>query len=497
MKSQFLTLLLLALLSAGARAQGIDKLLEERLHWSRPFLIINITSTDCVMCRGGALNLVSKITDRSRVAVLSDDSVMSLFIDDNAEKFEGVRTLYDRKLSNTLSNGPLSGAYLFEDTGIAKYQLNNLSPEMINSITARLAAANNPKENAAKGQKKTKNYSLLTFDNRNFALDAQQSFLFNPRFQAGLYQSAGGSAVYLEPAFDDSVEHRLGRVVEQRTHKPVLFNDMSRLALSTAGLPPVMIKNVVYGDAISMGLQLNTVYEKPAPNDTDITLGVRGRYFVAFGPSSFDDVLNIGAYKRFYLIDSIHFAGKCLQSDYNFGYQLAGDNIFISFFEIDSLGFRRNPKRQYVVQMKLDPARPTPVPLKLFELQDFDRKPSEFFMRLDEAKNPLIVYNALSVIVDTKTDEKITFQQLFGGRAPDSAIVVQDARIKNSELNAFCIRDGKTLLVATYNLRNKKATVSSKELNDDYAGGRFGDGVIRLFRKNTAAPGYVFYDYKL
>jgi len=479
------------LLFENVHGQTIQELLNKTFKLSPPYLIINIKSDDCIMCRGAALSLMEKMKFKNKVIILFDDSVMMIYHDKNIGKFSMYSVVYNKDISYSLSKEPLSTAYLVMHSGINKYIISNISTEQINEINSYMDTV---KMDIVK---KSKEYAFLKFSNSNFIADKKSSLLFNFRNQIGFYSNViSGVSEFMEPDCNEMVESKLQKFI-QTSARDTISRKLEKAILGAAGLSSILVKNIEFNERISIGLQLNTVKKTTHVDDTLTRYGVLGKFFVGFGPEDIQQALNINLYNEFYLIDTFHFQNLFLLSDPSFGYQTFDNKIYMPFLKVDSSMHMQNPRMHYLLEMTFNKDSKKPLPEKIYELKDFDINPTENIdVKISGEGYPIIIYKNKGVVYYTKFDEHICFSEMLKSETVDSDVIFCDLDITGQTLNGTFLKNGNKLIIATYDLKSRKANLKTIPLEKSYISGKFIHGFFRLYTKDPV-KGYEFYDCKL
>lgn len=485
----------------GLQAQSITQLLKEKTgNLQQPFLVVNAPSNDCIMCRGSVLNLLQQIKNKEKTIVLFDDHVMQLFIDKYPENFKGYKLLFDKTLSDKLTPDQISSAYIVTDTGIRKFIIKTITPENIDLLNNALAASNTTQTTFTfntKPASNNKNYSSITYfnglGNGGFIADAKSSLLFNDHVQVGLYHETGKDPVFMEPQDLVLTENRLLPIVLGRYTLRLVPDTLKELALSTSAISPIVLMGMENDNgAVNSVVRLNIVRNKSPEGDTNVTLGITGYYFLGTGANSITGPLYPARYTKYYLLDTFHQNNQCYQATPTFGCYKAGNKAYFQVLEADANGVVKKPRKYHLAETRLDEDKTAPVLLKLYPMEIYNNSPTEnFLITAGKDGKPLVAYKNTHTLFNYKDNTAISFSELLGP-GHDNA-VLNDIKTAGDNLMLLFLQDD-SLIVSTYNIKNRKKQLKTTALSTPFVGGRFVNNSIRLYRKDASNGMYVFED---
>jgi len=202
MKNKIVYFLCTLLLPVKIFAVNIDSLIDAKIHIDKPYLIINLTSTDCITCRAGGVNLIKKLSDKvdkNKIILLSDDKNMSLYYQQYSNIFNGYKRVYDKVLSKALALGPFSSACLVLNNCAHNYSFKNMDIDTFNYVNESLL-------NSLVFDNKEYKVKDSVFDNvPNLFFCDSYAMLFNVQFQIGLYYSMSTNIKkYTQPEYSDT-----------------------------------------------------------------------------------------------------------------------------------------------------------------------------------------------------------------------------------------------------------------------------------------------------
>ena len=484
-----------------SRAQNIVQLLKEKAgNIQQPFLVVNVPSNDCIMCRGSVLNLLQQIKYKEKTIVLFDDPVMQLFIDKYPENFKGYKLFFDKKISDSLTPDQISAAYIVTDTGIRKFIIKTITPQNIDLLNTALAATNTTHTTFTFNTKpaaSNKNYSSITYfnglGNGGFITDANSSLLFNDHVQVGLYHEAGKDPVFIEPQNLALTENRLLPIVLERYHLRLAPDTLKELALSTSAISPIVLMGMENdNDEISGVVRLNIVRNKSPEGDTNFTLGVTGYYFLGTGANSISATLSPTSYTKYYLLDTFHLDNQCYQATPTFGCYKVGNTAYFQVLEADANGAVKKPRKYHLAKTELKKDKTAPVLLKLYQMETYNKNPTEnFLIAAGSIGDPIVAYKNTRTIFNYKGNTSISFSDLLGTGYDKAEL--NDIKLEGDKITSLFLQDD-SLIVSTYNVKSRKKILQTTSLPSSYSGGKFVNNNIRIYRKDAVNSTYTFDD---
>jgi hypothetical protein len=485
------TLLLLFIVNnLNAQNTNENSLLEYKFP-EKPFIVVNIKSNDCMTCWGLSTNLIDKIKTKDKLIILFDDQTMSLYVEKNKNKFEGLNIIYDNDLSKKFSIESKSSVSVVTKKNTNNIYLSNINDSIVDSI-------NNILQNIEIDNKisNIEKYKGVKFDNSNFIYDRNSSILFNNKYQIGFYSTNDNIVYdYIEPKYSNKTTNLLNRFIKLKNETSYVSDSVRELILNKVGMPNINIKNLEFNEKIAIGLKLNTVINKSDPLDTNLNFSVISKYFIAINTSQILNTLNVDSYSHYYLIDTFYHIDKYLAPISTFGFQLIKNKLFIPFMDYVS---GTDKEKHYLVEFTIDSLKNNKLEkTNIFPLTDFDNKSTEdILLRVDENYTPFVIYKNQRLIYNCKTEKSISINKLNNFDQNDSTIFIYDFKVKNNEINILFHKGFDTLYKSIYLTKTQKKVLKNYKLEPNTKGAKFNDynNKISLYITKEKIP---FYNFKL
>jgi len=476
---------------------NIDSMLARKINAARPYLIINITSTDCINCRMGSIKILNKLKGsdyKDKIILLSDDRNMASYFQDNADKYDGYKKVYDRDLSRALSLGPSCTASLVSPSGIHSYLFNNLYDDTLNYFKSVLDS-NVPE--TARGEKITdsviSDVSKLYFGNDN-------AFILNYPFQIGLrYDMVTHSVEYLKPAISDKLLAGLYERIASIMGRKLCDVKTAHKVLHMVGTPIVMAEQLNTQDSSAIfklyNITLDTTYKG---TDTMINANSRMQILLASGMTGTTDVLNLDSYSSYVFFDSVHYLHNTYWPHTTLNYEVFNGHFYVTYCDQEHSRKTNDHGREVTIPTALSiidftaGADGKAHAQHVYTVDGYDgASSSDFFFRIDDKGYPVTVNMATKEFTFLKENKKIDFSK-FGCSQDETLSSIYDFTISGDTIMFVGLGNKNTCVKGTYDINMKQSVITMPGSNTIYQAMRINGNNILGCKKDADKDELVF-----
>jgi len=478
-----------------ASSKNLDSLLAAKINMTKPYLIVNITSHDCITCRAGAANILNKLASnyKNKIVLLADDKNMALYYNDNSDIYSGYPRIFNKYISDSLAFGPFSSACLIEKEGVHCFSFKNMNDDTLAYFKSQLDHSDRDlSSHYVIKDTVFADYSRLFFDNRN-------AFLFNNQFQIGLmYEMNLNHSEYLRPKFNDSTINKL--------YKILTFNGIKKLTNATIGRSTVNKMGLSEISLISMDLKSNSIYFKIyvvakdsvfKGTDTNINTYVIPMMFFAKGTSGQFNILDLGNYNSFSQMDTIHYLGNTL-SPHLGNYEAKDTYIYMPYKDQDHCMSEKVDGKELTLPTNLSIVKfsfaknDQPKVEFVYQLDESDENgpniyyTGTFFYRISDQGFPIAVNQTKKHITLVECNTKIPFNN-FIFDIDDTINSVSDIARNNDTLKMVATTRKNNTVKIIYCISAKKYIINKINIKQPYHSLRIQGNTILGYRKNDDA----------
>ncbi len=466
---KLLVALMISLLSVyRAAAENTDSLLSASVPLKRPYVVLNITSTDCIACRSmgvAVLNSLAGDKYKDKIVIVTDDRGMTPYFKDNSSIYGKYPVVCSRKLSAALSIGPLSTVALVQTSGIHPYLFANVNKDTLSYLAAVLSVS-------TPYRRFTIPDSLLSGLSAIQATD-NAVLLTNDRVQLGLlYDRAKGTVKYLQPSTTDEAAEAVYDIFRKEGGKKLFPAAEVRKTVGRIGMSMVTIcrADMVTGTAMFrlFSMQQDTVI---TGTDTNINCQMRNPDLLASGIKNGADPFNIASYSSCIPVDSVHYRNKCYMPTSTIAYE-AGSGHFLfpvanyeSGRKINYNGKEVNVTTDMCIAMMKAADNKTQYQ-KIWPIEGYDAMEAGLvYFRTDKQGLPVLVNNSLKVLSFPERAVSIPYASLAEER--DTVAYLYEVSVSDSGIKFAAQTTGKVIVAGYFDLARKKATLA--RLDDTYS----------------------------
>ncbi len=498
-KSAFFVLFFLPLFVTG---KNTDSILSANFKKDNPYLVLNITSADCINCRLGGIKVLQQLKKADladKIVLLSDTKKMSLYFQDNKDIYEGYRTIYNKELSDELAMGPSCTVCLVDKNNIRRWLFKNIDNDTLNMFINALNASSTSPLHSYKVRDSI-------FDNLNDVHFANNHVvLFDDKFQISLYYDLQTQrATYSRTDITDSVANSIYGILKSNGMSASAPASFVRQHLRFDALPMAIANSI---DRNSGSLLFRLFQAKldsiTLPNGKrDLNVNFYTQAIIGHNEQKNNNILNIGNYKKFLLLDTIRNNGKLYMASQNLNHQVKEGNYFIPFIS------SHNAKITVVEGRTVH----TPTELAIFEYTangnskgklnnvypvsnyEGNARPDMFF-RVDDKGIPVVVNNVRKSINKLKEGSNIDFSSL--SVAGESIIRVFDIDVKNDQIRFVGTTSNNAFVKGVYEIKSGKTSFTKLKSNIVYTNMKINGNSILACKKELETNELIFDLYTL
>lgn len=436
-----------------------------------------------MMCRSGAVGILNQFKNapqyQNKIILLSDDKNMAIYYRQNPEIYQYYRKIYNKKLSDILSQGYLSTACLATASGIKCYLLGKIEKDTLTYFYQTIYLSDQ-----RKGNSKSIIDSVISKETPVLSFDGQKAILFNKQFQFGMtHNLPNGGLTYDEPNFDDTTVLGIYNLFRSYVTDTLTNIIEAKNAFKATGLPQIAIKNLDNEIGRSAFFQLNTVITEPKINDTHYHYVIRGRLFLALKSKKTDHPLDLRSYESYIWLDSLHIDGKIYQPETIFNYEIYKNHYYFSYYEIDdTMNSRIKPVHERIIEFTKGNDN-KPKVINIYDLKDYGKYNYNYFFRIDTRGTPVVVNEQKKSIHYFYDNSDIDFSELLINTG-DSITRIFDILPKEDTLYYIASVNNKYFVKGQYFLKEKKCVAIPLNENTTYDGAKINDKKIYAFKKD-------------
>ncbi len=467
MKTKLMVVVLNLLAAMNALASNLDSTVCAKLNRSKPYIIINIPSTECITCRVAAANIIAKTTDkafRDKIVLLSDSKNMSFYYNQFPAAYDNIPKIYDKNLSDMLSRGPFSTISLVTDAKIQTYQLTKINSDTINYFNSVITQA-------AFGARQKIDDSVFSDVSRLF-FNRDQVYLFNDQFQVALsYNLKTKKSEYVQPKIAEAEVNSLYQLLAKNGVEKLTDAKFARQSFIQDGLTEVSIYNTdLTSNSALFKLYTNSM-EGIHGNDT--ILVATPEVFLALNTANPKNAYDLSQYEDYIWLDSIHYNNMVLDPLISvFNHKKVNDDIFMPYWDADHSVMKKIDGKDvffateaYIVKLSKQPNKKAKMK-DIYKIAEAKDGPGTYKFYISDDGYPIILSKKRNTINLMHTNEVIPFSK-FAYSANDTLNKFFDISITHDTLK-FVAETSKNFYVkGTYNIKNK--TISVEKINTDIA----------------------------
>lgn len=451
-----------------AAADSVDSLLSASVPLKRPYVVLNITSTDCIACRSMGMTVLKSLSGdkyKDRIVIVTDDKGMRPYFKDNSSIYGKYPVVYNRKLSAALSIGPLSTVALVQPSDVHPYLFANVNKDTLNYMAAVLGAVT-PYQRFAIPDSLLSGLSAIQA-NDNAVL------LINDRVQLGLlYNRAKGTVQYLQPSTTDAAAEAVYDIFRKEGGKNLFPAAEVRKTVGRIGMSMVTIckADMVTGTAMFrlFNMQQDTTI---TGTDTNINCRMHNPNLLASGLKKGADPFNIASYSSCIPVDSVHFRDKCYMPTSVIAYEAGNDHFLfpVANYEngrkVNYNGKEVNVTTDMCIAMMKVVDNKTQCQ-KVWPIEGYDGiEAGLVYFRTGEKGLPVLVNNSLKTLSFPERAVSIPYATLADGR--DTVAYLYEVSVSDSGIKFAALTTGKVAVAGYFDLVGKKATLA--RLDDTYS----------------------------
>ncbi len=462
-------------------------MLSEKIHIERPYLILNITSGECITCRTAAVNILNKITKtiaKSKIILLSDDKNMNIYFKENEEIFGGYQTVFDKRLSRLLSNGgPSATACLIGIDSMHCFTLTKANNDSIAYIRTVLSGK------TTGGKKRIIIQDSITRSASRLYFDKEICTFLNTQFQVGLlYNIGSGVTTYIHEKCSDETMGGLLGILGQNGYNGLSTAAMSDALLKKKGVSPAIINAINLHDR-RMCFKAYATSISVSENLQDTTIKVLANMFLAKDLMQGSDPLNVDNYKSFSLLGSVVDNNDTLTpliGDYEF----ANDHYYMPYWNSKGSIYKIQNGRKInkatdvrIVEMDFDNNKHARR-VHVYSIQEGKDGPGNYYFRVTDAGLPVVVSKTNKTINFLSENKRTSFSE-FIYEAGDTVTNIFDITCNDNLLKFVAVTGKNNFVKGTYNILTAKIEMYKLDNKDIvYDKMRIDGDNILAFRKN-------------
>jgi hypothetical protein len=481
----------------NAEASKTDSLLNSLASINNPYLVLNITSADCINCRLGGIKVLQQLKKADladKIVLLSDTKKMSLYFQDNKDIYEGYRTIYNKELSDELAMGPSCTVCLVDKNNIRRWLFKNVDNDTLNMFINALNASSTSPLHSYKVRDSI-------FDNLNDVHFANNHVvLFDDKFQISLnYDLQTRRAEYSRADITDSAANNIYGILKSNGMSASAPASFVRQHLRFDALPMAMANSIDR----NCGSLLFRLFQAKLDSITlpngkrDLNVNFYTQAIVGCNELKNNNILNIGNYKEFLLLDTIRNNGKLYMASQNLNHQVKDGNYFIPFTS------SYNAKTTVVEGRTVH----TPTELAIFEYTangnskgklknvypvsnyEGNARPDMFF-RVDDKGIPVVVNNVRKNISKLKEGSNADFSSL--SVSGESIIRVFDIDVANDQIRFVGTTSKNAFVKGVYEIKSGKTSFTKLKNNIVYTNMKINGNSILACKKELETNELIF-----
>jgi hypothetical protein len=484
------------LLSAQSMAINTDSLLSASVKITKPYIILNFTSADCVMCRGGAVSIISRLKNKEnndKIVLLSDDRNMAIYYRQNADIYGTYKKIYNKELSEGLAIRQFSTACLVQGGGKKCFLMNKISNDTLAYIQSVL-------DNSTTVHSLLSNVftdSMIISDIPVFSYNQDDAILLNRQFQFALVHDIQNATIsYAEPEINDTNVGKIYKMIKTKLTDSFTDVAYSRKVLKMGGMPQLIIKNIDNNIGRSILFRLNTVITQPMINDTDYHYSVSGKILLAFNCTNKKNVLNINNYSSYLWLDTLHSGNDILRPETVFNYEIANGHFYLPYYKVDdSMLSRVLPTQEQIVEFTYDSSQKITLHNK-YPLPLYSEKPYNYFFRIHTSGYPIVVNEMNKTFIFLSTNETVSFEQLTRN-SKENLYKVFDFKEQNDTIKYVGTLQSGICIKGFYALKTRMAASVVLHKTILYTNMKISGNSIYAYHKDIDGNKYSYDEYRM
>ncbi len=429
MNIRILCLFLFFCLSASA--SNFDSLISTKLNVSKPYVLIDIPSSDCINCRSGVSAIIAKLGDRinnNNIFILSDEDGMKLYFSKYKNVYGKYRILIDKNLSTQLMDNGRSKLYVITKSSEKAFDIKSVNDNVIDSIINECST--NEKNTDIKTAKITD--SLLDRFGNDYSYYRDNTFLYSSKYQLGVIcNSVEQKSEYHEPAISDSMASALYDFIKTIDKRKLLNVQTVKSELDRTTLPLLYIYSFrIINDTCYTLFYINTVMEENVTNDKRNVI-IQGRNFVGRldmkNTKSNYNIFDISNYNDFYLLDTFTRSNKVYYPYLFKGFEIANGDIYLPMRATElNIGVSKEINDLIIMDLKFNENHK----FGIAGNYTFDniKRPDDFSFKIRK-NSPVVIDKIRKEIVPFPGKDKISFSAYSNGY--DSITYIYDMLFQN------------------------------------------------------------------
>jgi hypothetical protein len=485
---KIITVFLLSIVCLPAFAINLDSLLNNKITVSKPYLILNVTSTECITCRAAAVNVLNKIkgaVDNKKIILLSDDKNMNIYFKDNKDIFGDYQTVFDRSLSRLFARGgPSATACVVGNDSVHIFTLvkaNNDTIKFIKSLLAEKVTGNN---------KRMVVHDSVIRNSSQFYFHKKNVLFLNTQFQVGLSYNIGSNTVGTKrlQCNNQTIERLLGIWRKDKENNHLSTADITNALLKKKGVAPVTVNAINLRDG-SACFKLYATSISVSENKQDTTIMILANLFLATDLLLGSDPLNLNDYRSFSLLGPVPDVNDTL-NPLGYDYELSNDRFYVPYWNSRGSTYRVQNGRKI---MNVTDVRIAELNFKnndavgkvnVYSIKDGAKGPGKFFFRLSDNGLPLVVSKTNKSINFSGKDKRLLFNELVFENA-DTVNNIFDIASTGNVLKLVAVTTSGVFVKGTYDLATGKVQLEKLDnKNVVYDNLAIDGNDILAFRKN-------------
>jgi hypothetical protein len=437
-----------------------DSLISKIIAIPKPYLLIDIPSTDCINCKAGAGDALRKLGEKinhKQLIVLSDQPQMNLYFSKYKKIYTDYEIIIDSVLSMQLAEDMRCKLFLVTNDFVKEIRLNSLNDSTIERILQEIGNAN-----IATCDSYSFHDSLFTNDNYNiFTANKKNAFIYSPNFQFGnVINFETKTNNYIQPNISSFGGKKIQEIIKYYHPDSLLPVEISNSKLDDKALPILYFYTFLIKNNICYSLfYVNAIIEEKTANANTIRETVKGRNFIGKftlnTSNKQDNVCDIDSADELYFVDTMHFNNHLFFPFFFCGFEFYKDQFYIPVRKIeDSFGVMVESKKFFVACYSFSEGKK----IKVKYVYDFDTitRPQNFVLRINTE-------NGLPVIVDKTHGRVIEYKQHSQVKITEISSLNSDQlpTIYDCTINAYGIN-----LIAKIN--NKIVLTNANQVKKNY-----------------------------
>lgn len=479
-----------------ASAKTNDSLLSSTLNIPKPYIILNFTAADCMMCRSGSVNIINKFKNKeyaNKIILLSDDRNMAIYYRQNADIYNAYQKIYNKELSQALANQYFSTACVVQEGGEKCFLMNKITEDTL--IYIQSVMEKNTVVPALINNIFTD--SMIVSDIPVFSYNQDYTILLNRQFQYALVHDIKKAAIsYAEPQINDTNVSAIYNVIKSKSADNFTDVAYSRQVLKMGGMPQLIIKNIDNNIGRSLFFQLNTVTTKHKIDDTNKHYAVSGRILLAFNCTDKKNALNINNYSSYLWLDTLHNGNDILRPETVFNYEIANGHCYLPYYKVDdSMLSRVLPTKEKIVEFTYDTSQKIKIH-NIYPLPFYSEKPYSYFFRIHTQGYPIVVNEMNKSMMFLGTNEIVLFEELTGKRG-ELLNKIFDFKEQNDTIIYAGVLQSGVCIKGCYALKTQKATTEILHKTKPYTNMKISGNTIYAYHKDIESNTYRYDVFRL